>query len=134
MSCTCNVVCCVDTGCAIQDSTPYDVLRPLGRKDRSCGIGEIHNDGVTGLHDMCRGYKNFLAPGAGANSQDILVEQCRIHKGAKLRRLPMEWRNRTNGISCGLLHRLRRGQLDVTRANGSLKMPRDGVLIPAYHN
>src|SRR5262245_26535535 len=46
----------------------------------------------------------------------------------------MEWRNRANGIPGGLLNRLRRGQLDIARANGFLKMTRDGILISAYHD
>src|SRR5215813_15533468 len=89
---------------------------------------------MTGLHDMGRSYKNFLPPGPSANSQDVLMQQCRVYKGTKLRRLPMKWRNRTNGIPGGLLDRLRRSQLDVARANGFLEMTRDGVLISTYHN
>src|SRR5207248_11202039 len=83
---------------------------------------------------MDRGDKNFLAPGPGANPQDVLLQQRRIHEGTKLRRLPMEWWNRTNSIPGSLLHRLRRGQLDIARTNGFLEMTRDGVLIPAYHD
>src|SRR5262245_43471279 len=80
------------------------------------------------------GYKNFLPPSPSANSQDVLMQQCRIHKGTKLWWLPMKWWNRTNGIPSGLLNCLRRGQLNVARANGFLEMTRDGVLISAYHD
>src|SRR2546423_13311481 len=89
---------------------------------------------MTGLHDMGRGYKNFLPPGPGANTQAVLAQQRLIHKGTELRRLPMEWWNGTNSMAGSLLNRLRRGQLNVTRANAFLKITRDGILVPAYHD
>src|SRR5262249_14988922 len=83
---------------------------------------------------MSRGHEDFLAPGSGAHPQDILMHQCDIYEGPKLWWLPMEGRNRTDGVASGLLHDLGGGKCDIARGNGVLQMPRNGILIPTQHD